>query len=132
MVRSGLAKLPLEELDILVIENVGNLVCSAEFKVGEDARVMVYSVTEGEEKLLKYPLMFRSADLVLVNKVDSHSTWTSIWSWSSPIWTPSTPVSNASSPAPARIKVWMSGARGCRVASRFRSGGPLESYVLRR
>ena len=70
MVRSGLAEMPLEEIDALVIENVGNLVCPAEFKVGEDARVMVYSVTEGEEKPLKYPLMFRSADLVLVNKVD--------------------------------------------------------------
>jgi hydrogenase nickel incorporation protein HypB len=70
MVRSGLDELPLEDIDILIIENVGNLVCPAEFKVGEDVRVMVYSVTEGEEKPLKYPLMFRSADLVLVNKVD--------------------------------------------------------------
>jgi hydrogenase nickel incorporation protein HypB len=70
MVRSGLAELSLDEMDVLVIENVGNLVCPAEFKVGEDARVMVYSITEGEEKPLKYPLMFRSADLVLVNKVD--------------------------------------------------------------
>jgi hydrogenase nickel incorporation protein HypB len=70
MVRSGLAELPLHDIDVLVIENVGNLVCPAEFKVGEDARVMVYSITEGEEKPLKYPLMFRSADLVLVNKVD--------------------------------------------------------------
>jgi hydrogenase nickel incorporation protein HypB len=70
MVRSGLAELPLGDVDVLIIENVGNLVCPAEFKVGEDARVMVYSITEGEEKPLKYPLMFRSADLVLVNKVD--------------------------------------------------------------
>jgi hydrogenase nickel incorporation protein HypB len=70
MVRSGLGELPLEDIDILIIENVGNLVCPAEFEVGEDVRVMVYSVTEGEEKPLKYPLMFRSADLVLVNKVD--------------------------------------------------------------
>jgi hydrogenase nickel incorporation protein HypB len=70
MVRSGLPELSLSEIDVLVIENVGNLVCPAEFKVGEDTRVMVYSVTEGEEKPLKYPLMFRSADLVLVNKVD--------------------------------------------------------------
>ena len=70
MVRSGLGELPLEDIDILIIENVGNLVCPAEFRVGEDVRVMVYSVTEGEEKPLKYPLMFRSADLVLVNKVD--------------------------------------------------------------
>ncbi len=70
MVRSGLSELPLHDIDILIIENVGNLVCPAEFKVGEDVRVMVYSITEGEEKPLKYPLMFRSADLVLVNKVD--------------------------------------------------------------
>ncbi|HEX6708707.1 MAG TPA: hydrogenase nickel incorporation protein HypB [Rubrobacter sp.] len=70
MVRSGLPELPLDDIDILIIENVGNLVCPAEFRVGEDVRVMVYSVTEGEEKPLKYPLMFRSADLVLVNKVD--------------------------------------------------------------
>jgi hydrogenase nickel incorporation protein HypB len=70
MVRSGLDQLPLHDVDVLIIENVGNLVCPAEFKVGEDTRVMVYSITEGEEKPLKYPLMFRSADLVLVNKVD--------------------------------------------------------------
>ena len=70
MVRSGLSELPLHDVDVLVIENVGNLVCPAEFKVGEDVRVMVYSITEGEEKPLKYPLMFRSADLVLVNKMD--------------------------------------------------------------
>src|SRR5918911_1560518 len=70
MVRSGLSELPLHDIDVLIIENVGNLVCPAEFKVGEDTRVMVYSITEGEEKPLKYPLMFRSADLVLVNKVD--------------------------------------------------------------
>ena len=70
MVRSGLGELPLDDIDILIIENVGNLVCPAEFRVGEDVRVMVYSVTEGEEKPLKYPLMFRTADLVLVNKVD--------------------------------------------------------------
>ena len=70
MVRSGLSGLPLQDIDVLVIENVGNLVCPAEFKVGEDARVMVYSITEGEEKPLKYPLMFRLADLVLINKID--------------------------------------------------------------
>jgi hydrogenase nickel incorporation protein HypB len=70
MVRYGLPVLPLPEIDILVIENVGNLVCPAEFKVGENSRVMVFSVTEGEDKPLKYPLMFRSVELVLVNKVD--------------------------------------------------------------
>jgi hydrogenase nickel incorporation protein HypB len=70
MVRSALPALPLGSLDLLVIENVGNLVCPAEFRVGEDARVMVSSVTEGEDKPLKYPLMFRTCELVLVNKVD--------------------------------------------------------------
>jgi hydrogenase nickel incorporation protein HypB len=70
MVRSALPAVPLDELDLLVIENVGNLVCPAEFKVGEDARVMVSSVTEGEDKPLKYPLMFRTCELVLVNKID--------------------------------------------------------------
>jgi hydrogenase nickel incorporation protein HypB len=53
-----------------VIENVGNLVCPAEFRVGEHSRVMVSSVTEGEDKPLKYPLMFRACELVLVNKID--------------------------------------------------------------
>jgi hydrogenase nickel incorporation protein HypB len=70
MVRSAVPSLPLDEIDLLIIENVGNLVCPAEFRVGEDARVMVCSVTEGEDKPLKYPLMFRTCELVLINKVD--------------------------------------------------------------
>ena len=70
MVRYGLPGLPLDDIDVLIIENVGNLVCPAEFKVGEDSRVMVFSVTEGEDKPLKYPLMFRSVELVLINKSD--------------------------------------------------------------
>jgi hydrogenase nickel incorporation protein HypB len=70
MVRSAIPSLPLAEIDLLVIENVGNLVCPAEFRVGEDIRVMVCSVTEGEDKPLKYPLMFRTCELVLVNKID--------------------------------------------------------------
>ena len=70
MVRSAITDLPLDELDLLVIENVGNLVCPAEFRVGEDARIMVSSVAEGEDKPLKYPLMFRACELVIVNKLD--------------------------------------------------------------
>src|SRR4051795_2718308 len=70
MVRSALPALPLGNIDLLVIENVGNLVCPAEFRVGEDARVMVCPIPGGEDKPLKYPLMFRTADLVLVNKID--------------------------------------------------------------
>jgi hydrogenase nickel incorporation protein HypB len=70
MVRSALGALPLDDIELLVIENVGNLVCPAEFRVGEDARVMVSAITEGDEKPLKYPLMFRACELVLVNKID--------------------------------------------------------------
>ena len=70
MVRSALPALPLDDLDLLIVENVGNLVCPAEFRIGEDARVMVSSVAEGEDKPLKYPLMFRACELVLVNKID--------------------------------------------------------------
>ncbi len=70
MVRAGLSRLPLDQLELLVIENVGNLVCPAEFKVGEHARAMVYAVTEGEEKPFKYPVMFRAAEVVVVNKID--------------------------------------------------------------
>jgi hydrogenase nickel incorporation protein HypB len=70
MVRSAIPSLPLADIDLLVIENVGNLVCPAEFRVGEDARIMVCSVTEGEDKPLKYPLMFRACELVVVNKID--------------------------------------------------------------
>jgi len=70
MVRSAIPALPLDEIDLLVIENVGNLVCPAEFRVGEDARAMLSSVTEGEDKPLKYPLMFRACELVILNKID--------------------------------------------------------------
>jgi hydrogenase nickel incorporation protein HypB len=70
MVRSALPALPLADLDLLVIENVGNLVCPAEFRVGEDARVMISSIAEGEDKPLKYPLMFRACELVVINKID--------------------------------------------------------------
>src|SRR3954463_16035332 len=70
MVRSALPSLPLGDLDLLVVENVGNLVCPAEFRVGEGARGMVSSVTEGEDKPLKYPLMFRACELVIINKID--------------------------------------------------------------
>jgi hydrogenase nickel incorporation protein HypB len=70
MVRFGLASLPVENLDLLLIENIGNLICPADFNVGEHHKVIVCSVAEGEDKPLKYPLMFRAADLLLVNKID--------------------------------------------------------------
>jgi hydrogenase nickel incorporation protein HypB len=70
MVRAGLSRLPLDDLELVVIENVGNLVCPAEFRVGEHAKAMVYAITEGEEKPFKYPVMFRAAEVVVVNKID--------------------------------------------------------------
>jgi hydrogenase nickel incorporation protein HypB len=70
MIRNVLPDLDLSGLDLVFIENVGNLVCPAEFQVGEDCKVMVLSVTEGEDKPLKYPLMFRVSQLLLLNKVD--------------------------------------------------------------
>src|SRR5690242_5546289 len=70
MVRSALPSVPLDKIDLLLIENVGNLVCPAEFRVGEHHRVMVSSVAEGEDKPLKYRLMFRACELVIVNKLD--------------------------------------------------------------
>lgn len=70
MVNRALQGLDLAGLDLVIIENVGNLVCPAEFDIGEHAKAMVYSVTEGEDKPLKYPVMFRSVDVVLLNKID--------------------------------------------------------------
>jgi len=60
----------LDDLDLLIVENVGNLVCPAEFDIGEDARVVILSVTEGEDKPVKYPLMFRECDAAIINKTD--------------------------------------------------------------
>ncbi len=69
-VKSALGELPLDELDLVIIENVGNLVCPAEFDLGEDDKVVVFSITEGEDKPLKYPLMFRGSSACVVNKLD--------------------------------------------------------------
>jgi hydrogenase nickel incorporation protein HypB len=70
MINEVLDELPLKELDLLIIENVGNLVCPAEFKVGEDMKMMVLSVAEGHDKPLKYPLMFRESSALVLNKID--------------------------------------------------------------
>ncbi|MDP2712133.1 MAG: hydrogenase nickel incorporation protein HypB [Solirubrobacteraceae bacterium] len=70
MVANALGRIDLDALELLFVENVGNLVCPAEFDVGAHHRVMVCSITEGEDKPLKYPVMFRAVELVLVNKID--------------------------------------------------------------
>ncbi len=70
MIGEVLDEVPLRELDILFIENVGNLVCPAEFNVGEDMKVMLLSITEGDDKPSKYPLMFKESSALLINKID--------------------------------------------------------------
>lgn len=70
MVLQASQNLNLDSIDILIIENVGNLVCPAAYDLGEDLRVVLLSVTEGEDKPLKYPTMFKSADVIIVNKID--------------------------------------------------------------
>jgi hydrogenase nickel incorporation protein HypB len=70
MISEVLGDLPLKELDLLIIENVGNLVCPAEFNVGEDIKLMVLSIAEGHDKPLKYPLMFQQSSALVLNKID--------------------------------------------------------------
>jgi hydrogenase nickel incorporation protein HypB len=70
MINEVLGDLPLNELDLLIIENVGNLVCPAEFKVGENIKVMLLSIAEGDDKPLKYPLMFQESSALILNKID--------------------------------------------------------------
>jgi hydrogenase nickel incorporation protein HypB len=70
MVREAVKALDLAALDLLIIENVGNLVCPAEFDVGETCKVMIHAITEGEDKPAKYPLMFSKSSVVLINKMD--------------------------------------------------------------
>jgi hydrogenase nickel incorporation protein HypB len=70
MVNNALNNLPLADIDLLFIENVGNLICPAGFVLGENRRVIISSTAEGDDKPLKYPVMFHDADLVLMNKID--------------------------------------------------------------
>ena len=70
MLSSALSNVPLPDIELLLIENVGNLVCPAEFILGEHKKVLVSSTPEGDDKPFKYPLMFDIADAVLINKVD--------------------------------------------------------------
>jgi len=70
MLENALNNLPLDDVDLLFIENVGNLICPAGFALGEHKRVMLLSLPEGDDKAYKYPLMFTSANVVLINKID--------------------------------------------------------------
>ncbi len=70
MIKNALNSLTLDKIDLLVIENVGNLVCPAEFEIGEDIKICVLSTTEGNDKPLKYPLMFEKSGVIILNKLD--------------------------------------------------------------
>ena len=70
MIRDTFGEFDFDNMDLLVVENVGNLVCPAEFKVGEDFKAMILSVTEGDDKPSKYPLMFHESGVLLINKID--------------------------------------------------------------
>jgi len=70
MIRGALGEMDFDGIDLLIVENVGNLVCPAEFRIGEDDKAMILSVTEGEDKPLKYPLMFQVSSALLLNKID--------------------------------------------------------------
>ncbi len=70
MLSSALSNIPLQDIELLLIENVGNLVCPAEFTLGEHKKVLISSIPEGDDKTFKYPLMFHKADAVLINKID--------------------------------------------------------------
>ena len=70
MINNGLKNLPLENIELLFIENVGNLVCPAEFTLGENLKVLVTHTPEGDDKPLKYPLMFNTVDAIVINKID--------------------------------------------------------------
>lgn len=70
MIKKAIVHLPLDELDVLIIENVGNLVCPAEWNLGEHLKVVLLSVPEGDDKPVKYPQMFTAADILLLTKVD--------------------------------------------------------------
>jgi hydrogenase nickel incorporation protein HypB len=70
MIREALPTFDLDQLDFLITENVGNLVCPAEFKIGENAKIMILSTPEGADKPAKYPLMFQESSVLIINKID--------------------------------------------------------------
>ena len=126
MVGHGVDAFDLAATDILMIENVGNLVCPASFDLGEDHKVAVLSVTEGEDKPLKYPHMFRAADLLLINKIDllPHLRFDSKSARPSPA--RSTRASKSSSSPARAAKGWRPGMPGCAAGSRPKRSPPAQ------
>lgn len=118
MIGHALDSLKPEDGSVLFIENVGNLVCPAAFDLGEAHKVAILSVTEGEDKPIKYSDMFHAADLVLLNKIDLLTRSTSCLTWIS-TWTSALPTPGASIPAskccrfqPPPAKAWTTGTSG--------------------
>ncbi|MCM8773036.1 MAG: hydrogenase nickel incorporation protein HypB [Candidatus Omnitrophica bacterium] len=70
MLKRAILNLPLDEIDIIFVENVGNLVCPAEFEIGTEKNIIIYSITEGDDKVIKYPLIFRVSQICILNKID--------------------------------------------------------------
>lgn len=70
LVKHGVADLPLDDIDVLIIENVGNLICPVDFELGSHMRIVVVSVTEGDDTVEKHPLIFKDSDLIIINKID--------------------------------------------------------------
>ncbi|MCM8807134.1 MAG: hydrogenase nickel incorporation protein HypB [Candidatus Omnitrophica bacterium] len=70
MLKRAILNLPLDEIDIIFVENVGNLVCPAEFEIGTEKNIIIYSITEGDDKVIKYPLIFKVSQICILNKID--------------------------------------------------------------
>lgn len=70
MMKSGIERLPLQEIDLMIVENVGNLVCPASFKLGTHVNVLIASIPEGDDKPYKYPNIYRNIDVLILNKID--------------------------------------------------------------
>lgn len=79
LVKHALEDMPLEDIDLLFIENVGNLICPVDFELGSHLRMVVISVSEGDDTVEKHPLIFQDADLVVINKVDLQKLWGPVW-----------------------------------------------------
>ena len=112
MTRQGLAGLGTEGLDLVILENVGNLVCPAEFDTGAVKNAMILSVPEGHDKPLKYPLMFQVCDVVLVNKMTCCRILTLTWTNAASMWPCATRTQGSSRSAPGRARALTNGPIG--------------------
>jgi len=113
LIESSARSLGCDDLDLLIVENIGNLVCPAEFDIGEDARAVVLSVPEGEDKPLKYPLMFQVADAAILNKIDLLPYLDLMRPWPWKIWVRCIRACRCLNFPPRPGKAWSHGLHGC-------------------